>query len=193
MSDLLRRVRGAIGNVVVWGIGWSVLGFAANMAMRMTGIIDAPVSVVDAAVVGLKIGLGGGIAGAAFSAFIAFAYRNKRIQDISWLKFGLGGAVVTAASITAFVQGASLLGGGRLIEWQYMNPTVGLFAVFGFGVAAVSMKLAQSKTPRSPDREELLLAISDQLGAGGHLHRLPASAAESARSAATFVESPRRE
>jgi hypothetical protein len=157
VSNFRRRLRGAIRNIAVWGIGWSVLGFAANMLMRMTGIVDAPVSVVDAAVVGLKIGLGGGIAGAAFSAFIAFAYRNRRIQDISSLKFGVGGAVVTAASITGFVQGASLLGGGRLIEWEYMQPTLAMFSLFGFGVAAISMRLAQLATSRAPDSEKVLL------------------------------------
>ncbi|MES2176896.1 MAG: hypothetical protein V4550_03440 [Gemmatimonadota bacterium] len=136
-------MRGTIKNTVIWGIGWAVLGFATNMVMRTTGIINAPISVFDSAVVGLKVGLGGAIAGVAFSAFIAFAYRNRRIQEISWLKFGVGGAVVTVASITIFVQGASLLGGGRLIEWHYMQSTLAMFAAFGFSVAAISMKLAQ--------------------------------------------------
>lgn len=97
-------------------LAWRIV---LQQRMRMTGIVDAPVSVLDAAVVGLKIGVGGGIAGAAFSVFIACAYRNRRLQDISWLKFGVGGAVATAAGITGFVQAASLLGGGRLIEWHY--------------------------------------------------------------------------
>ena len=156
MSDFLRRLRGAIGNVVVWGIGWTVLGFATNLVMRMTGIVDAPVSVLDAAVVGLKVGLGGAIAGTAFSAFIAFAYRNRRLEDISWLKFGLGGAVVTAVSIAGFVNGASILGGGGLVPWRYMNPTLAMFAVFGFGAAAISMKLAQSAASRAPDGDAVL-------------------------------------
>ena len=141
---------------MVWGIGWAVLGFAANMVMRMTGIVETTVSVLDAAGIGLKIGIGGGIAGAAFSAFIAFAYRNRRIKDISWLKFGFGGAVVTAASITGFVQGASLLSGSGLVPWRYMNPTLAMFTVFGFGVAAISVKLAQSAS-RGPASEERLL------------------------------------
>ena len=168
MSDFRRRLRGTIRNVVVWGIGWAVLGFATNMVLRMTGIVDAPVSVLDAVGIGLKVGIGGGIAGAAFSAFIAFAYRNRRIQDISWLKFGVGGAVVTVASITGFVQGASLLGGGRLIEWHYMQSTLAMFAVFGFGVAAISMKLAQLAMSRAPDSEEVLLddERSAQLASG---------------------------
>lgn len=156
MSDFRRRLRGAIKNIVVWGIGWTVLGFATNLVMRMTGIIDAPVSVLDAAVVGLKIGLGGGIVGATFSAFIAFTYRNRRIQDISWLKFGVGGSLVAAASITGFVQGASLLGGGKLVEWEYLNPTLAMFAAFGFIGSATSLKLAQLAAARDPDSEELL-------------------------------------
>ena len=154
MSHFRSRLRGAIRNSLVWGIGWSVLGFAAQMALRLTGIIDAPVSVRDALVISLKVGLGGGIAGAAFSAFIAFAYRERRIRDISWLKFGVGGAVVTIVSITAFVQGASLLSGSGLVPWRYAYPTTAMFAVFGFCAAALSMKLAQSATSPAPESEE---------------------------------------
>jgi hypothetical protein len=142
---------------MVWGTGWAVLGFATNIVMRLTGIIDAPVSMIDAAVVGLKIGLGGGIAAMAFSTFIAVAYRDRRIQDINWLKFGAGGAVITAASIAAFVNGASVLGGGGLVPWRYTYPTLSLFAVFGFVAAAGAMKLAQSAKSRDPDGGELLL------------------------------------
>lgn len=168
MSALRRRMRGTIRNAAVWGIGWVVLGFAATMVMRMTGIVDAPVLVFDALEIGLKIGVGGGIAGAAFSAFIAFAYRHRRIQDISWLKFGVGGAVVTTVSITGFVQGASVLGGSGLVPWRYMNPTLGMFAVFGFGAAAISMKLAQWATSRVPDPEAILIddELSAQLASG---------------------------
>jgi hypothetical protein len=156
-SDFRRRLRGTIGNVVAWGVGWTVLGVATQMVLRLTGVIDAPASVRDLVGIGLKIGVGGAIAGVAFSAFIAFAYRSRRIQDISWLRFGLGGAVVTVAAITAFVQGASLLGGGGLVPWRYMESTLAMFAVFGFGAAAVSMKLAQSATLRAPDTDEVLL------------------------------------
>ena len=156
MSNFGRRFRGTISNAAVWGVSWTVLGFAATMVMRMTGIVDAPVSVPDALVTGLKIGLGGGIAGTAFSAFIAFRYRNRNIQDISWLKFGLGGAVVTAVSINTFVQAASLLGGGGLVPWRYAAPTTALFSVFGFGVAALSMKLAQWTTLRAPNSDDAL-------------------------------------
>jgi hypothetical protein len=145
-----------------------VLGFAANMVMRMTGVVDQPVSLLDAAIVGLKIGLGGAIAGTAFSAFIAFAYRNRRIQDISWVKFGIGGAIVTAVAITGFVQGASILGGGGLVPWRYMNSTLGLFAAFGFGAAAVSMKLAQraaAQTPTLPPDDESPSQLASGAGA----------------------------
>ncbi|MEQ1692812.1 MAG: hypothetical protein ABMA00_16090 [Gemmatimonas sp.] len=171
MTDFRRRLRGTIKNALVWGVGWSVLGFAATMVLRITGIVDAPVSVPDAVTMGLKIGLGGGIAGTAFAAFIAFRYRNRRIQDISWWKFGIGGAVVTAVSITGFVQSASLLGGSGLVPWRYMNPTLPMFAVFGFSVAAISVKLAQWATSR--DDEFLGEEHNAQLAAGAGAVPLP--------------------
>jgi hypothetical protein len=148
MSDVLTRMRGIVGNAMVWSVGWAVLGFGTQLILRSTGVIEAPVSVPEAAIVGLKVGVGGGIAGAAFSAFIAFAYRNRRLQDISWAKFGVGSAVMTALSITGFVQSASLLGGGNLIEWKYMHPTLEIFTAFGFSAAALSMKVAQAAARR---------------------------------------------
>lgn len=154
MSVLRRRVRGIVGNTVVWGVGWAVLGFAAHLVLRQTGVIAGPVAMYDAALVGLKVGVGGGIAGAAFAAVIALVYRHRRLQDIQGWKFGGGGAVVTAVSITGFVQGASVLGGGSLVEWEYMQPTLTLFTVFGFTVAALSLKVAQWAAVRDADRVE---------------------------------------
>lgn len=178
MPNLRRRLRGALGNVVAWGIGWTVLGFATTIVLRMTGLVDPPVSIRGAAEIGLKIGLGGCIAGAAFSAFIAFRYRNRRLQDIDCVAFGLGGAVVTAAAITGFVEGASLLGGGGLVPWRYMNPTVPIFALFGFGAAALSMRLAQSASSHAPDIAEVSADMreSAQLASGAGAMAAPARA-----------------
>lgn len=151
MPDFRRLVRGTVKNVLVWGIGWTVLGFGATLVRMMFGQIGAPTSLSGAMVWGFKIGLGGGIAGAAFSAYIAYAYRRRSIQGISWLKFGIGGALATVLSITAFLQGASLLSGSGLIPWRYMQSTTAMFAVFGFCVAAASIKVAQSATARDED------------------------------------------
>lgn len=150
MSTLLRRLRGALGNTAVWGIGWTALGTTANLLLQLTGVISGPVSLSAALWTGLKIGVGGCIAGAAFSAFIAYAYRERRLHDISWVAFAASAAAVTALSITAFVQGASLLSGSGFVPWRYMNPTLPMFAVFGFTAAALSMRMAQLATVDRP-------------------------------------------
>jgi hypothetical protein len=157
VSEFRRRFRGTIRNAVVWGIAWAVLGFATQLVLRITGVIDAPVSVLDAVGIGLRVGVGGAIAGTAFSSFIVATYRNRRIRGISCLKFGVGGAVVTTISITGFIQGASLLGGGGVVPWRYLDSTLAMFAVFGFGAAAISMKLAQLATSRALGSEEVSL------------------------------------
>lgn len=156
MPDFRRLIRGTIKNALVWGIGWTVLGFAATMLRKLTGNVDTPMTAFDVMIVALKIGLGGGIAGAAFSAYIAYAYRRRDIRGISWLKFGIGGAVATAVSITAFVQSASVLGGGGLVPLRYLLPTTAMFAAFGFCVAAVSIKVAQSTKSQPPDSDDAL-------------------------------------
>ncbi len=169
MSNIRRRLRGALRNAVVWGIGWGILGFATTMLVRMTGLVDAPVSVLDAIGTGIKVGVVGGIAGTAFSAFIALVYRNRRIQDISWWRFGLGGSAVTTVGMTGLMEGASLLSGGGFVPWNLISYDVASFVVFGFGAAAISIKFAQLATSLGATADEAILderRSADQLTSG---------------------------
>ena len=146
--------------VAVWGVSWAVLGFATHLMMRMAGVIRSQEPLTDALILSLKIGMGGVIAGAACSAYLIVAYRNRSLADIRWSRFALAGAAVAAASIAGFVQASSLLGGGKLIEWEYMNPTLLMFSGFGFIAAGLSVKLAQQ--PPCGDADSDPLALGEQ-------------------------------
>jgi hypothetical protein len=158
-----RRLRAIFRNAVVWGAGWGTLGFLTTLVLEATGAVKG-VGVLDAVGMGVRIGVVGGVAGVLFSSLISVAYRGKRIQDISWVKFGLGGAVVSAVGLPLFMQTASLLTGGGLVPWRHLYSDIALFAVFGGAAAALSMKLAQVAAAK-PDEsgEPTLLTRGDEL------------------------------
>ena len=169
MSNIRRRLRGIVGNAVVWGIGWGLLGFVTTFALGLTGVIER-VWWLDAVGMGIRIGVVGGIAGAAFSAFIALAYRGRRIQDISPLRFGIGGALVSAVGLPLFMQTMNVLSGDGPVPWQHIRGDVLMLAAFGGVAAAFSLKLAQVAARRAPDIEVGPLGEperADLLPAGG--------------------------
>lgn len=87
-ENLFRRLRGAIGNAVVWGAGWATLGLAVFATLKVTGILPAEASWLDAIAIAAKLGIIGGVAGGAFSALVGLLYRGRRLSDLSAVRFG---------------------------------------------------------------------------------------------------------
>src|SRR4051794_30282950 len=117
MSDEKRfpRLRAAFRNAVVWGVAWGGLGSVVATIMRVLDQIPFGGAVLDGIGMGVRIGVIGAIAGTAFFAFISLAYRGKRLSEISWLRFGVGGAVLAGLFVPAFLQAMNLLTGGSLV------------------------------------------------------------------------------
>ena len=145
---------------MIWGAGWGVLGTAVTLVLGATSTVDG-VSFLDAIGMGVRIGVVGGIAGALFSTLISVAYRGRRIQDISWVKFGLGGAVVSAVGLPLFMQTASFLTGGGMVPWTNLYNDIAIFAAFGGVAAAASMKLAHIAARQDPDARDALSGEAD--------------------------------
>jgi hypothetical protein len=137
-----RRLRAAVGNALVWGAGWSAAAFAVLVTMRLAG---AAPDVSWLYVVGLaaRFGIVGTIAGGAFSAVIGVLYRGRRLSEISWLRFGIGGAVITGVFVPLFLQAMNLLSGDGLVSWGLVLDDAVITAAFGGVAAALSLKLAQ--------------------------------------------------
>lgn len=146
-DELVRRLRGAVGNAVVWGAGWAALGLAVFVGLKATGALPARVHWLDGLVIAARAGFMGGIASAAFSAVIGVAYRGRRLSEISWARFGLGGAVVTGVFVPVFMQTMNLLSGDGFVPMGLVLDDVPWTALFGGAVAAVSLKLAQRAEP----------------------------------------------
>jgi hypothetical protein len=142
-DSIIKRLRGAVGNAVVWGAGWAALGFTTFAALKLAGILPASAPWLDAIVLAGKFGIIGGVTGAAFSLVIGLLYRGRRLSEISAVRFGAGGGIMAALFVPAFFQAMNLLSGDGMVPMgQVLDDSVWA-VVFGGVAAGVSLKLAQ--------------------------------------------------
>ena len=95
-------------------------------------------------------------------------YRGKRLSEISWVRFGIGAAVLTGLFVPAFLQTMNLVSGGELVPWSLVFDDLVFSAVFGGVTAAGTMLLAQRHEAAHPVTvHELLERMErDVLGEG---------------------------
>jgi hypothetical protein len=163
------RLRGLFRNSMVWGVAWGTFGTGVASVMRLIDGIPFGYALLDGLGMGIRIGFAGAITGAAFFAFISAAYRGKRLSEISWQRFGIGGAVVAGLFVPSFLQTMNLLTGGGLVPWSLLSDDFFLSALFGGITAAGTMIIAQRDEAAHPVTAEDLLNRMEResLGAGG--------------------------
>lgn len=140
-ENTLRRLRGALGNALVWAAGWVTAGVALLATLRIVGVLSF--SWVELLGFAIRLGIVGGVVGGAFSIVIRLLYHGRRLSEISWVRFGIGGAVVTGLFVPLFFQTMNLLSGDGLVPWELVLDDALWTAVFGGAVAGGSLKLAQ--------------------------------------------------
>jgi len=131
MGRLLRNLRGACGNAVVWGATLFGAGFTILSALTLTGLAPGAASLGVIVQLAMSIGITGFVAGAGFSLVLATEYRRHRLEEVQvggmaikgavisvllapWVSFaaiGLGGSGVSLGLLAANVIGFALLGG----------------------------------------------------------------------------------
>lgn len=170
-GHVFRRLRGALGNALVWGVGWFTAAFGMFAALRLFGILPAAPFWEAYGEEAIKFGVVGGMAGGAFSSFIRWRYHGRRLSNISWVRFGIGGGVVTGLFVPAFIVVMRLLSGDPFLPLEALlsNGLVG--AVFGGVAAGGSLKVAQFGDTLLPGKNQ------DQLDRSEGMDRL-ASAGE---------------
>ena len=163
-KNILRRVAGAAKNAVVWGGAWFGLAFSTILGLRTIGVVVPPeIGVLDAIGMAIRVGIVGGMAGGAFATFISLFYRGRRLSEINWMGFALGGAVVAELLVLAFFAIPGLVTGGGFPPLDDILSDLVVAAVFGGISAGGSMWLAQRGDTRSidgPDRYDSLHAGS---------------------------------
>ncbi|HEY0016357.1 MAG TPA: hypothetical protein VGC13_08565 [Longimicrobium sp.] len=146
-DNIIRRLRAAVGNAVVWGAGWSALGFAAFTVLKVAGALPASAHWLDAILLAGRFGIVGGVAGAAFSGFIGVLYRGRRLSDLGAVRFGVAGAVLAGLFVPVFFQAMNVLTGDGMVPMGLVLDDVPWAALFGGVAAGVSLKLAQRAAP----------------------------------------------
>ena len=115
-DTIFRRLRGALGNALVWGVGWVTVGLALLATLRVVGVFTFPwVELISFAI---RLGIVGAVTGGAFAVVIRLLYHGRRLSEISWVRFGLGAAVVTGLFVPLFLQTMNLLSGDGLVPWE---------------------------------------------------------------------------
>ncbi|HEX6573577.1 MAG TPA: hypothetical protein VF042_01285 [Gemmatimonadaceae bacterium] len=145
-----RRLRAIFKNAVVWGVSWGALGTAVASLFRLSDKIPFGYALLDGLGMGIRIGVVGAIAGAAFSSFISLAYRGKRLAEISALRFGIGGAVFAGLLVPLGIETIRIIGGDGFLPLNYLADDFVLSTVFGGLTAAGTMVLAQRDELRNP-------------------------------------------
>ncbi|MFC1661132.1 hypothetical protein ACFL3S_06720 [Gemmatimonadota bacterium] len=141
IDNILRRLRGAFGNALVWGVGWLTVGLVLFATLRVLGVV----SWSWAEVVGLamRAGIVGGVVGGAFAGVIRLLYHGRRLSKISWVRFGIGGGVFAGVVLPLLWQSMNLLSGNGPVPWELVLDDALLTAFLGGAAAGGSMKLAQ--------------------------------------------------
>ena len=140
-DTIFRRLRGALGNALVWGVGWVTVGLALLATLRVVGVFTFPwVELISFAI---RLGIVGAVTGGAFAVVIRLLYHGRRLSEISWVRFGIGGGLVTGLFVPLFFQTMNLLSGDGLVPWGQVLDDGLWTAVFGSVLAGGSLKLAQ--------------------------------------------------
>jgi hypothetical protein len=147
-ESFTRRLRGAAGNALVWGAAFAASSLAVFAGLKLAGALPASMIWLDSLLLAVRFGVIGGIAGGAFSSVIGFVYRGKRLSELHWVRFGLGGAAVTGVFVPLFLQTMNVLSGDGMVPMEHVLDDALWTAVFGGVAAGLSLKLAQMGDPR---------------------------------------------
>ena len=174
VRNIARRLAGAAKNAAVWGGAWFTLAFGTMIGLRTAGVVVPPeIGVLDVIGMAIRVGIVGGVAGGAFALFVSVLYRGRRLSEISWARFGLGGATVAVLFVLAFFAAGGLVGGGFPALEDILGDLI-MAAGFGGITAGASMWLAQRAESRSiggPEEHGSLHAGPAPLGAEDFTHR----------------------
>lgn len=166
IDNLFQRLRGALGNALVWGGSWGALALAGFSLLHLAGLLPERVSWLDGLGMAVRLGVAGVIAGGAFSGVIRLLYRGRRLSEISSVRFGIAGGVVAGLFVPLFLETMSLLTGGGFVPLALVTDDAVITAVLGGLAAGASLKLAQRAAPILPGGSD---DRSGRLGSGDGL------------------------
>lgn len=112
---MLKRLRAAIGNSIVWGGAWAMGSVALATVLTWLGFASVPLDLESLLQLATWYGVAGVVAGGAFSTILPLAFRGRDVLTVRSTLFLLGGAtagVLLAPVLPGPIWIAALLGAG---------------------------------------------------------------------------------
>ena len=143
MRNLLRKLRGLVGNGIVWAAAWAVgtLIFSLVPALLSGALTPSWVFglvLAKAAVVGFG-------SGAVFSLVLGVAYRNRLLDDIRTVPMGILGTAAGLLIPVALFIASSVAGVSFPPTVVATNLTIA--GLLGMGTSLASLRLARDSRP----------------------------------------------
>lgn len=158
IKNLLRKLRGALGNATVWAATWFLAAFPLHVLYWVFGVRTGP---FWESALGMMLTYAGGgfLAGALFSIYLGIAGRNQRLAELKPGRVGLGSALTVGVVIPGMF-------------WYFGDPQISALSgiiisstigVFAGGTALAQVKIAQRSLKAGDGDPETLEAGSEQL------------------------------
>lgn len=144
-----RPLRAALGNAAMWGAGWALLWVLVVTVFTLLGALGlvagpSPAEAMWAVLrFGVPFAVFGFLAGGAFSGLVRLVYRGRRLRELSAVKFGVGGGILTGFLVPTLLQLFNVLSGDGPVPMDLVLDDAVLTAVFGGTAAGVSLALAK--------------------------------------------------
>ena len=116
MNRLLRRMRGAVGNALVWAVGWATAAVALLGAFLLAGWGAVPITTpwVLLGVAALNAATSGFVTGLMFSVYLSLTHSDGSLLGLSVGRSALAGGAI-AASLPLLMSGAWMVLSGAAI------------------------------------------------------------------------------
>jgi hypothetical protein len=155
MNRWLRRLRGAVGTGLTWGVGWALAGLLIGVSSKLFPGLpwDAFFEVFDAPLPALAIP--GFVGGVLFSTVLGIVGRRRRFDQLSLPGFAVlgavGGLLLSLVPSAIVAVGLATLGRPGATLWDLTLVISGPLVLLSAASAAASLALARS----GEDRESL--------------------------------------
>jgi len=153
LKNVLRRLRGIVGSAVSWAGGWFLggLAFVFSLGLFVTirrsrlEIWGDPDTWLGLLQLGGSSAVVGAMTGGAFATCLLATSKNKRLKDLSPVRFAIGGGLVAVLLKLLIVSADTLARGYELrhIVLDSLVPSLAFLGLAGAATGFASLKMAQ--------------------------------------------------
>ncbi len=152
MLNLWQRLRGAVGNAVVWSVGWLLAGVAIISVVYALGLAGGRTFLESAGSAASSFAVLGFLAGGAFSIYLGSVGRRKQLHELRAGRTAVVAGLLTAVSVPLFRIGLEALGLSFIVPIEVVLLTSVLPGVLGGLTAFGTIRVAQGSL--GPGRQQ---------------------------------------